>query len=84
MVENPESLVVPRTISMSLGILERLKQLEMKTGKNRSYLVRRAIDLLFEIYEKDPSILERGESNDDRGDRETISPAIGDDTDRNG
>ncbi len=84
MVENPESLVVPRTISMSLGILERLRQLEMKTGKNRSYLVRKAIELLFVMYEADPSILEEKAPNDGRGRGQQISPADGDDAGRDG
>jgi len=84
MLNDPETTFTARTYTLTLKTVNDLHELELKTKRTKSDLVREAIELLRKTYELDPSILQKGENNDGRPRSDQISPAVGDDTKRNG
>ncbi len=84
MQNDPETTFTARTYTLTLKTVNDLHELELKTKRTKSDLVREAIELLRKTYESDPSILESGKNHDGRGRGQQISPADGDDTGRDG
>ena len=83
-MKNEDTIFVARTFTMSLRAVNVLESLSEKTRLTKSDLVRKALDLLANMYETDPSILENGGSNDGRPRSDQVSSAAGDDPGRDG
>ena len=59
---------VPTNVSLPLSYRAKIEYLEHRTGRSRSHLMRKAIDLLLGLYEVHPDTIDEADEPRDAGD----------------